>query len=70
MCIPILTTFKVLLFSFQRLVSVGLDTHATINVWDWKRGKILATVRGHSDRVGISGLYEEGDNCICLTVLL
>lgn len=36
---------------FQRVVSVGLDQHATINVWDWRKGKILATVRGHSDRV-------------------
>lgn len=34
-----------------RVVSVGLDQHATINVWDWRKGKILATVRGHSDRV-------------------
>ncbi|XP_033734062.1 echinoderm microtubule-associated protein-like 6 [Pecten maximus] len=34
-----------------RLVSVGLDQQSTINVWDWKRGKILATVRGHTDRV-------------------
>lgn len=36
---------------FQRLVSVGLDTHATINVWDWRKGKVIATTRGHSDRV-------------------
>ena len=36
---------------FQRLVSVGLDGHATINVWDWRKGKIMSTVRGHSDRV-------------------
>ncbi|XP_077993248.1 echinoderm microtubule-associated protein-like 6 [Glandiceps talaboti] len=34
-----------------RLVSVGLDNHHIINVWDWKKGKVLATVRGHSDRV-------------------
>ncbi|XP_071162130.1 echinoderm microtubule-associated protein-like 6 [Mytilus edulis] len=34
-----------------RVVSVGLDTHSTINVWDWRKGKILASVRGHSDRV-------------------
>jgi len=32
-------------------VSVGLDQHSTINVWDWRKGKILASVRGHSDRV-------------------
>ena len=35
----------------QRLVSVGMDQHATINVWDWKKGKIIATARGHSDKV-------------------
>ncbi|XP_064600933.1 echinoderm microtubule-associated protein-like 6 [Liolophura sinensis] len=34
-----------------RLASVGMDQHSTINVWDWKKGKILATVRGHSDKV-------------------
>lgn len=33
------------------MVSVGLDTHFTINVWEWRKGKILATVRGHSDRI-------------------
>jgi len=44
---PLVTWFVI----FQRLVSVGLDTHATINVWDWKKGKVIATVRGHSDRV-------------------
>ena len=38
-------------FYLQRLVSVGLDQHATVNVWDWRKGKILATARGHSDRV-------------------
>ena len=36
------------------MVSVGLDQHSTINVWDWKRGKVLATVRGHSDRVRVT----------------
>ena len=44
-CLLMFVTF------IQRLVSVGLDGHATINVWDWKKGKIIATVRGHSDRV-------------------
>lgn len=43
---------------FQRVVSVGLDQHATINVWDWRKGKILATVRGHSDRVSTYTLRE------------
>ncbi|KAK3093757.1 hypothetical protein FSP39_019782 [Pinctada imbricata] len=35
----------------NRVVSVGLDQHSTINVWEWRRGRILATVRGHNDRV-------------------
>ncbi|KAL5008221.1 hypothetical protein ScPMuIL_013802 [Solemya velum] len=43
------------LFGFDKtgtkLVSVGLDEHATINVWDWRKAKVIATVRGHSDRV-------------------
>lgn len=46
------------LYIFQRVVSVGLDQHATINVWDWRKGKILATVRGHSDRVSTYTLRE------------
>ena len=47
-CLLMFVTF------IQRLVSVGLDGHATINVWDWKKGKIIATVRGHSDRVSFN----------------
>ncbi|XP_006816118.2 echinoderm microtubule-associated protein-like 6 [Saccoglossus kowalevskii] len=35
----------------MRLASVGLDNHGTINVWDWRKGKILATTRGHTDRI-------------------
>lgn len=35
----------------SRLVSVGTDPHSTINVWDWKKGKVLASARGHNDRV-------------------
>ncbi|XP_060573407.1 echinoderm microtubule-associated protein-like 6 [Ruditapes philippinarum] len=35
----------------NRLVSVGIDPQATICVWDWKKGKVIATVRGHTDRV-------------------
>jgi len=36
---------------FQLLVSVGLEDYHLIAVWDWKKGRVLATVRGHSDRV-------------------
>ncbi|XP_076834021.1 echinoderm microtubule-associated protein-like 5 isoform X2 [Brachyhypopomus gauderio] len=35
----------------QCLVSVGLDSKNTICVWDWRRGIILATAPGHTDRV-------------------
>ncbi|XP_038072339.1 echinoderm microtubule-associated protein-like 6 [Patiria miniata] len=34
-----------------QLVSVGMDTSNIINVWDWKKGRVLATVKGHSDRI-------------------
>ncbi len=35
----------------QLLASVGLDDHHTLNVWDWQRGKVLASARGHGDRI-------------------
>lgn len=35
----------------QFLASVGLDDHHTLNVWDWRRGKVVASARGHSDRI-------------------
>ena len=35
----------------QLLVSVGLEDYHLIAVWDWKKGKVLASVRGHNDRV-------------------
>uniref|UniRef100_A0A3P8UFH2 EMAP like 6 n=1 Tax=Cynoglossus semilaevis TaxID=244447 RepID=A0A3P8UFH2_CYNSE len=35
----------------QRLVSVGLDAKNTICVWDWRRGRVIATATGHSDRI-------------------
>lgn len=34
-----------------RIVSVGLDPNNIMNVWDWKKGKILSTVKGHSARI-------------------
>ena len=37
--------------SFQHLASVGLDDHHTLNIWDWRRGKVVASTRGHSDRI-------------------
>lgn len=38
--------------SLQRLVSIGLDAKNTLCVWDWRRGRVLASATGHSDRVG------------------
>ncbi|XP_055018852.1 echinoderm microtubule-associated protein-like 6 [Boleophthalmus pectinirostris] len=35
----------------QRLASVGLDAKNTVCIWEWRRGKILATATGHSDRI-------------------
>ncbi|CAJ0939194.1 unnamed protein product [Ranitomeya imitator] len=35
----------------QRLASVGLDAKNTVCIWDWQKGKVLATATGHSDRV-------------------
>ncbi|XP_068177719.1 echinoderm microtubule-associated protein-like 6 isoform X2 [Antennarius striatus] len=35
----------------QRLVSVGLDAKNQLCVWDWRRGRVLATATGHSDRI-------------------
>ncbi|XP_038631944.1 echinoderm microtubule-associated protein-like 5 isoform X6 [Scyliorhinus canicula] len=35
----------------QRLVSIGLDSKNTICVWDWKKGRVLATAAGHTDRI-------------------
>ena len=35
----------------QFLASVGLDDYHTLNVWDWRKGKILSSTRGHSDRI-------------------
>ncbi|MEQ2185713.1 Echinoderm microtubule-associated protein-like 6, partial [Goodea atripinnis] len=37
--------------SLQRLASVGLDAKNTVCIWEWKKGKILATATGHSDRI-------------------
>lgn len=37
--------------SGNRLVSVSIDANSTLTVWDWRKGKPLASVQGHSDRV-------------------
>ena len=35
----------------QLLASVGMDDYHSLNVWDWRKGKVVASTRGHSDRV-------------------
>ena len=30
---------------------MGLDDYHTLNIWDWKRGKVMASARGHGDRL-------------------
>uniref|UniRef100_A0A8C4R0F2 EML-like first beta-propeller domain-containing protein n=1 Tax=Eptatretus burgeri TaxID=7764 RepID=A0A8C4R0F2_EPTBU len=35
----------------ELLVSVGLDARNSLCVWDWKRGRLLATAPGHTDRI-------------------
>ena len=43
----------VILLLTQLLVSVGLEDYHLIAVWDWRKGRVLASVRGHTDRVSI-----------------
>ena len=45
------TVFLLFLMFLQLLVSVGLEDYHLIAVWDWRKGRVLATVRGHTDRV-------------------
>jgi echinoderm microtubule-associated protein-like 6 len=33
------------------LASVGIDVGNTIKIWNWRRGKVLSSVNGHSERV-------------------
>ncbi|XP_045150033.1 echinoderm microtubule-associated protein-like 6 [Echinops telfairi] len=35
----------------RRLASVGLDAKNTVCIWDWRKGKLLASATGHSDRI-------------------
>lgn len=43
--------FILLTLFVQLLVSVGLEDYHLIAVWNWRKGRVLATVRGHTDRV-------------------
>ena len=49
---------------------MGLDAKNTVCVWDWKKGKVLATATGHSDRVRhlcLPGLFSV-NNRMCVNV--
>eukprot|EP00002_Diphylleia_rotans_P034049 TRINITY_DN7287_c0_g2_i1.p1 TRINITY_DN7287_c0_g2~~TRINITY_DN7287_c0_g2_i1.p1 ORF type:complete len:2704 (-),score=538.32 TRINITY_DN7287_c0_g2_i1:170-8281(-) len=35
----------------QGLISVGLDDHNSVAVWEWKSGTLLASGRGHDDKI-------------------
>nr|XP_034966373.1 echinoderm microtubule-associated protein-like 6 [Zootoca vivipara] len=35
----------------QRLASVGLDAKNTVCIWEWRKGKLIASATGHSDRI-------------------
>eukprot|EP00795_Rhopilema_esculentum_P003114 gene3114-1413_t len=34
-----------------QVASIGLEDQALLTVWDWKKGKVVATTRGHNDRI-------------------
>ena len=35
----------------KRVASIGLDDDHSIVVWDWKKGQMLSTARGHKDKL-------------------
>ena len=39
------------MFCLQQLASIGLEDQAQLTIWDWKKGKVIASTRGHNDRV-------------------
>lgn len=49
--LPFIYWLTLLVVFAQLLVSVGLEDYHLIGVWDWRKGRVLATVRGHTDRV-------------------
>ncbi|KAK7807291.1 hypothetical protein U0070_016663, partial [Myodes glareolus] len=51
--LPILSSIKLFFLHFffiKRLASVGLDAKNTVCIWDWRKGTLLASATGHSDR--------------------
>ena len=49
--LELITAVSLSPFPLQLLASVGLDDNHSLNVWDWRKGKVVASTRGHSDRV-------------------
>lgn len=39
----------------RRIASVGVDNEHCIVVWDWSKGTLLATARGHKDKIFVVG---------------
>eukprot|EP00794_Sanderia_malayensis_P020047 gene20047-22014_t len=35
----------------NQVASVGLEDYSQLAIWDWKKGKVLASTRGHTDRI-------------------
>ena len=53
----------------QLLASVGLDDYHTLNVWEWRKGKLVASTRGHSDRVrSCAQLNQLSTGVLCATL--
>ncbi|XP_012942464.1 echinoderm microtubule-associated protein-like 6 isoform X2 [Aplysia californica] len=48
----------------NRLVSVGMDSASTINVWDWRRGKIISTVTAQVEKVFDIQFNVYKENCV------
>lgn len=39
---------------------MGLEDNHLICIWDWKKGRLLTSANGHSDRVGILDMLTKG----------
>lgn len=35
----------------EKIVSTGLEDQHWLTVWDWKKGKVIASTRGHGDKI-------------------
>eukprot|EP01147_Barroeca_monosierra_P006723 gene6723-357_t len=53
----------------KRLVSVGLDNDHTICLWDWAKGLVLASTRGHKDKIfsiAFNPVNSNEDTMLCI----